>query len=109
MLGRSRITISQSLRCPDGARRVFTDHADICLHQARSAVRCSASRITGGLRPTKNLFRGGHSCIRMTSVKSNDCFPQCGHFQRQQWGCYVTGSASRTKRTACEADSLAYG
>ena len=38
----------------DGTRRVFTDQADIACHQARSAVRCSASRMEGELRPAKN-------------------------------------------------------
>ena len=33
-------------QCRDGARRVFTDQADIaCLHQARNAERCSANRM----------------------------------------------------------------
>ena len=36
-----------SLRCRDGAHRVFADRADICLHQAPSGVRCSASRMKG--------------------------------------------------------------
>ena len=40
-----------SLQCRDGARRVFTDQADIGLHQARSVVRCWASRMKGELHP----------------------------------------------------------
>ena len=41
------------LQCRDGARRFFTDLAEFaCLHQARFAVRCHASRMKGGLHPT---------------------------------------------------------
>ena len=50
--GRSRVIIDSriSFHCQNGARRVFTDQADIaCLHQARSAVRRSASCMTGDL------------------------------------------------------------
>ena len=38
-----------SLQFRDGARRGSTDQADICLHQARSAVTCSANRVKGEL------------------------------------------------------------
>ena len=31
-----------------------------CLHQARSAVRCSASRMKSELHPAKNCLSGGH-------------------------------------------------
>ena len=34
---------TSSEQCRDGARRVFTDRARHCLHQAPSAVWCSAS------------------------------------------------------------------
>ena len=36
-----------------------------CLHQARSAVRCWASRTKGELHPTQHRFLGGHSCMLM--------------------------------------------
>ena len=38
-----------------------------CLHQARSAVRCWASRVKGELHPTTKRSRSGFSCIRMTA------------------------------------------
>ena len=62
MHGRSRMT--KDPRIPtmpgrqDGARRVFTDQTRHSLHQARSAVRCSASRTKGELHPTNNRLRG---------------------------------------------------
>ena len=58
--GHSRMIIDSltSLLCRDGARRVFTNQRQIyCLHQARSAVRCSASRMKGELHPSKNRKR----------------------------------------------------
>ena len=38
-----------------------------CLHQARSAVRCSANRMRGALHPTKKRLWSGFSCIWMTA------------------------------------------
>ena len=43
-----------SLLCQDESRRVFTKTGRHCLHQARSAVRCSTSRMKGVLHPSKN-------------------------------------------------------
>ena len=56
--GRSRMTIDTRIptKCRDGARRVFTDQADFCLHLARSAVRCPVSHTKGELHPTKSRF-----------------------------------------------------
>ena len=78
-------------RIPDGARRVFSDLADIAfvrVHQARSAVRCSASRIKGELHPT--LLRTTCEadfrtlcvlpCISMTASDSIHFVAWCGHF-----------------------------
>ena len=53
--GRSRMTIDP--RTPTMPRRStsgFCQSGKHCLHQARSAVRCSANRMKGELHPTKN-------------------------------------------------------
>ena len=44
------------------------------LHQARSAVRCWASRMKGELHPTRNRFCDGLSCISMTASNGLICF-----------------------------------
>ena len=53
MHGRSRMTIANRPSHPyntkDGACRVSTDQADIAVHQARSGVRCPASRMKSEL------------------------------------------------------------
>ena len=57
MHGRSRITVDP--RIPTMPRRSmsgFHRPGRHCLHQARSAMRCLASRMKGGLYPTKNRF-----------------------------------------------------
>ena len=51
--GPSRMTLA-SLLCRDGARRVFTNQADIACTKREGAVRCSASRVKGELHPSKN-------------------------------------------------------
>ena len=54
----------------DGARPVFIDQADMaCTEQARSAARCCASRMKGGLHPAKNGVRGALSLYRHDSVE----------------------------------------
>ena len=54
---RSRMTIEPRIpTCRNRARWVFDDQAGICLHQARSAVRCWAIRIKGEFHATKNRF-----------------------------------------------------
>ena len=56
MYGRSRLTIdsSPSYNAETEHARVFTDQANIACTKARIAVTCRASRMKGGLRPTKN-------------------------------------------------------
>ena len=61
------------LLCQDGARRVFTNQADItCLHQARSAVRCSASRMKGELHPSKNRLKDGLRHLMPTFLRMDN-------------------------------------
>ena len=53
--GRSRMTIDPSIRTmPGRSMSGFRRPGRHCLHQARSAVRCSASRVKGELHRTKN-------------------------------------------------------
>ena len=81
-------------QCEDGvARRVFTDQADIfpsivvflptrqtlCLHRARSAVRCRASRMKGDLHPTKNRL-ARRACLWMTVSNGLIFVLWCGRF-----------------------------
>ena len=69
---------SRPLQCRDGARRFFTDQERHGLHQARSAVKCSASRMKGELRPTeKRLCRkrgvsGAYSFVACLSLSTID-------------------------------------
>ena len=44
------------------------------LHEARSAVRPSASRVGGKLHPTQNRFLGGFSCIWTTASNESTFF-----------------------------------
>ena len=62
-----------------------------CLHQVRSPVRCSASRIKGELHPTKNRLLGGLAYGR--HLRRVDTFFGCGHLQRRQWGYYMGGGS----------------
>ena len=53
--GRSRITIDPRIpTMPGRSTSGFYQPGRQCLHQARSAVRCSASRMKGELHPSKN-------------------------------------------------------
>ena len=55
--GRSRMTIDPSIfTLPVRSTSGFNAPGRHCLHQARSAVRCWASRMKGELHPTKNSF-----------------------------------------------------
>lgn len=47
------------LQCRDGARLRFHRTCSKCLHQVRSAVRCSASCMKGVLHPLRKLGQGG--------------------------------------------------
>ena len=56
--GRSRMTIDPRIpTMPGRSTSGFHQPGRHCLHQARSAVRCSASRMKGELRPSKNRSR----------------------------------------------------
>ena len=52
---RSRMTIDPPIpTMPGRSTSGFHQPGRHCLHQARGAVRCSASRMKGGLHPSKN-------------------------------------------------------
>ena len=75
MHGCSRMTIDpRSPTMPGRSTSSFHPPGRHCLHQARSAVRCWASHVKGELRPTKNRFGGGLSCIWMTASNEMNCF-----------------------------------
>ena len=60
MHGRSRMVIDPRIpTMPGRSMSGFPRPGRHCLHQARSAVRCSASRMKGELHPTKSRLRGG--------------------------------------------------
>ena len=70
MHGRIRLTIDPRIPIMPGRSTTGFHRRDRhCLHQARGAVRCSASRIKGGLHAARNRSWGGLACIRMTSVE----------------------------------------
>ena len=62
-----------------------------CLHRARGAVRCWASRMKGELHPIKKTLFRRVSCIWMAATMHWFSF-WCGYFQRQQWVYYVAAS-----------------
>ena len=71
MHGCSRMTIDH--RIPTSPGRSTSDFlipGRLCLHQARCAVRCSASRMKAELHSTKNCFSGGFSCVWVTASMS---------------------------------------
>ena len=85
--GCSRMTIDPRISALPGRRTSgFHQPGRHCLHQARRAVRCSASRTKGGLHPSKNRSydRLRHpvptSCLWMTAPISHFVFC-CGHFR----------------------------
>ena len=58
--GRSRMTIDPRIPVlPGRSTSGFHQPGRHCLHQVRSAVRCSASRIKGELHPSKNRSQDG--------------------------------------------------
>ena len=72
MHGRGRITINPRIpTMPGRSMSAFHRPGRHCLHQARSAVRCPASRVKGELHPTKKRVWGGFSCKTDGSVNGS--------------------------------------
>ena len=90
-MARSRMTIDPRIptmpgRSTSGCHQLGRH----CLHQARSAVRCSASRMEGELHPSKNRSQDGLRHVVPTFLLMDDnanellCF-LVWPLQRQQW------------------------
>ena len=85
VLGRSRMTINPRIpTMPGRSTSGFHQPGRHCLHQAQSAVRCSASRMKGELHPSKNRSKQGLRHLVPTFLLMDDsanellCF-WCGH------------------------------
>ena len=80
MHGRSRMTVDPRIPTMPLGRSMSGFHRPgrRRLHQARSAVRCSASRMKGELHPAKNRLRGGFSCMWTMASNESVCFPAAG-------------------------------
>ena len=75
MHGPSRMTIDPRIpTMPGRSTSGFHRPGRHCLHQARSAVRCSASRMKGELHPTKSRLFGGFPCKWMTASGELICY-----------------------------------
>ena len=91
MHGRSRMAIDPRIpTMPGRSTSGFHHPGKLCLHQARSAVRCSASRIKGGLHPSKNCSLDGLRHLVPTFLLMDDSANELLCFlvwplHRQQW------------------------
>ena len=95
--GRSRMTVDpRILTMPGRSTSAFPLPGRHCLHQARSAVRCSASRMKGELHPSKNRSSDGlrhlvPTCSWMTAPTSYFVF-WCDHSRDSNGYYYVLRS-----------------
>ena len=89
--GRSRTTIDPRIpTMPGRSTSAFHQPGRHCLHQARCAVRCSASRMKGELHPSKNRSYDGLRHLVPTFLLMDDSANELLCFlvrprQRQQW------------------------
>ena len=73
MHGRSRMTIHpRTPATPGRSTSGFHQPGRHCLHQARSAGRCSASRMKGELHPSKNRAQDGRRHLVPTSLLADN-------------------------------------
>ena len=78
---------------PGRSTSAFHRRGRRCLHQARSAMRCWASRIKGELRTTRyNEPPERRACFWMSASTNWPIMLSWAPFQRQQWGYHVTAS-----------------
>ena len=89
--GRSRVTIDPRIpTMPGRSTSSFHQPGRHCWHQARSAVRCSASRMKGEVHPSKNRSYDGLQHLVPTFLLMNDsanellCYLGLS-LQRQHW------------------------
>ena len=86
MHGRSRTTISPRIpTMPGRSTSGFHQPGRHCLHQARSAVRCSASRMKGKLRGG-GVYNDTYNVFDM-KVRRNLGFESCGGGRPARSGC----------------------
>ena len=97
--GRSRMTIDPGIpTMPGRSTSGFHQPGRYCLHQARSSVRCSASRMNGELHPSKNRSEDGLRHLVSTFLLVGDsaselCFVcWCGNSRDSNGYYYVTAS-----------------
>ena len=97
--GCSRMTIDPRIPMPGRSTPDFHQPGRHCLHQARSTVRCSASRMKGELHPSKNHSQDGLRHLVPTFLLMNDSadelyfvFVVWGHSRDSSGYCYVTAS-----------------
>ena len=97
--GRSRMTTDPRIpTMPGRSTSGFHQPGKHCLHQPRSAVRCSASRMKGELHPSKNRSRDEFRHLAPTFLRIDDranelCFVfWCGHSRDSNGYYYVTAS-----------------
>ena len=89
--GRSRMAIHSRIpTLPGRSTSGFNQPTRHCLHQARSAVRYSASRMKGELHPSKNRSSDGLRHLAPTFLVMDDNVNELHCFlvwplQRQQW------------------------
>ena len=89
--GLSRMNIDPRIpTMPGRSTSSFNQPGRHCLHQARSAVRCSASRMKGELHPSKNHSYDGLRQLVPTFLLMDDSANELLCFlvwllQRQQW------------------------
>ena len=97
MHGRSRMTTDPRIpTIPGQSTSGFHQPGRQRLHQARSAVRCSASRMKGELHPSKNRSEDGLRHLVPTFLLMDDSANEllvfwCGH-SRDSNRYYVTAS-----------------
>ena len=93
--GRSRMSINPRIpTIPGRSTSGFHQPGRHCLRQARSAVRCSASRMKGELHPSKNRSKDGLRHLVPTFLLMDDSANELPWFlvwplQRQQWAYFL--------------------
>ena len=92
--GRSRMTIDpRILTMPGRSTSGFHQPGRHCLHQARSAVRCSASPMKGELPPSKNRSKDGLTHHAPTFLLMGGS----GGGEKGRGGGQITKNPSRTR------------
>ena len=97
--GRSRMTIDpRTPTMPGRSTSGFHQTGRHCLHQARRAVRCSASRMKGDVHPSKSRSQDGLRHLVPTFLLMDDSANELrcllvSPLQRQQWEEYYVAAS----------------